>query len=269
MVSTSQRNPPAQSQPPVDERIVEPETREEMLHGERLWAAPANRAHAELHTRLAYLLQAHVADDYCAAIHLLTRTAHDCDFAFDACILAEAPDPVTGGRQLEELAFDICSKETLHIPTIKARELARRGVRRVFCLLIPDDEEEAPEELRQRAERNQMLAWSRATDGWEPMLDEAALEDRCFVHPLPVPALLGITASDDAVAEALRARRDRSLAAARAEGRAESLLMLLEGRGLSVSSEARQRILACTDLKQLDRWIRRAVSASTLEDLWD
>jgi hypothetical protein len=38
---------------------------------------------------------------------------------------------VSGQRQLEEVAFEVCSEPSLEVPTFKARELVGRGVRRV------------------------------------------------------------------------------------------------------------------------------------------
>ena len=54
----------------------------------------------------------------------------------------------------------------------------------------------------------------------------------------------------------------------RAEGRAEALLAVLEARGLRASDEARARILACTDVAQLDAWIRKAISVSSVNELF-
>ncbi|WP_329097738.1 hypothetical protein OG979_19735 [Actinomadura citrea] len=62
----------------------------------------------------------------------------------------------------------------------------------------------------------------------------------------------------------------------RAEGRAEgevegevkALLLLLEARGLDVPEDVRSRVQGCTDLEQIERWIQRAVSADTAEDLF-
>jgi hypothetical protein len=50
---------------------------------------------------------------------------------------------------------------------------------------------------------------------------------------------------------------------ARAEGEARAILEVLAARGLGVPEEVRQRILACTDLATLTRWVRRAVTAAT------
>jgi hypothetical protein len=52
-----------------------------------------------------------------------------------------------------------------------------------------------------------------------------------------------------------------------AEGKAESLLTILSVRGLEVTHEARERILACQELEQLDEWTRRAVVAETVADV--
>ena len=37
--------------------------------------------------------------------------------------------------------------------------------------------------------------------------------------------------------------------------------------GVSVPATVREQILACTDLAQLDTWLRRAVTATTAEDV--
>jgi predicted transposase/invertase (TIGR01784 family) len=50
-------------------------------------------------------------------------------------------------------------------------------------------------------------------------------------------------------------------------GRIAALLAVLMARGLSVSAEARARIEACKDVITLDRWIARAVTAASIEDV--
>jgi hypothetical protein len=52
----------------------------------------------------------------------------------------------------------------------------------------------------------------------------------------------------------------------RLEGKVESLLGVLVGRGLAPSEAQRQRILGCRDLATLDRWLQRAVSATSVDD---
>jgi hypothetical protein len=52
-----------------------------------------------------------------------------------------------------------------------------------------------------------------------------------------------------------------------AKGRAEAVLVVLEARGIRMSAEARARILACVDVDQLDTWVRRAVTVSSVDEL--
>ncbi|NUT41929.1 MAG: Yae1 family protein [Thermoactinospora sp.] len=53
----------------------------------------------------------------------------------------------------------------------------------------------------------------------------------------------------------------------RVEGKVGALLITLEARGLTVSSEQRARIEDCTDLSQLDQWIRRALTGATTAEI--
>ncbi|MGA4802100.1 hypothetical protein [Streptomyces lavendulocolor] len=53
----------------------------------------------------------------------------------------------------------------------------------------------------------------------------------------------------------------------RAEGRADALLIVLEQRGVAVPDEARDRITRCGDPEQLRRWLARAVTAASVEDV--
>jgi flagellar biosynthesis/type III secretory pathway protein FliH len=52
-----------------------------------------------------------------------------------------------------------------------------------------------------------------------------------------------------------------------AEGQARSLLRILASRHIDVDERTRQRILACTDLVTLDRWLDRALNATSLSEL--
>ena len=54
----------------------------------------------------------------------------------------------------------------------------------------------------------------------------------------------------------------------RAEGEARAVLAVLDARGVKVPPDAQQTIMACADLDQLDIWVRRAVTAETVDDLF-
>ncbi|MDQ3990292.1 MAG: hypothetical protein M3291_14080 [Actinomycetota bacterium] len=63
----------------------------------------------------------------------------------------------------------------------------------------------------------------------------------------------------------------RHIAQGRAEGeargRAAAVLAVLEARGVEVPGEARARVASCTDLDQLDAWVRRAATVDSVRDL--
>lgn len=254
--------------PAIDDRLAPPETRLEYLDGIEVFAAPADPPHATLHAKLAYLLEAHAAKGYVTAVDMLTRTDETTDFAPDASVYPAALDRRTGGRRLEELAFELSDKQALSVATKKARALVKRGVRRVFCL---------------RVGPGRLLEWSRETDAWQPLANEASIDDRCLVRPLSVRALIDAAAGDEAVVAALKVRRVPALEAlvaegqtqARAEGHAEghaegeakglraAAMALCKVLGITLGSKRRARLEAmglaeletlCTALTQHRSW---------------
>jgi hypothetical protein len=54
-----------------------------------------------------------------------------------------------------------------------------------------------------------------------------------------------------------------------ARGEAKAVLAILDARGIAVPDDVRARIAGCTDLDQLDVWIRRAATAHKIQDLDD
>src|SRR5687767_7504511 len=99
--------------PAVDERLVMPETRHEVVDGQVVYVSPADQEHASRHSKVNALLEAFVAPGYDVASDMLTRTSLLGDMAPDASIYPVAPDPETGGRQLEELAFEVVATERI------------------------------------------------------------------------------------------------------------------------------------------------------------
>ncbi len=53
-----------------------------------------------------------------------------------------------------------------------------------------------------------------------------------------------------------------------AKGEARAVLGVLDARGVDVPADARIRITECRDLDQLDIWVRRAVTANSIQDLF-
>ena len=243
--------------PAIDDRLVEPEiTRDEIIGGRRVVASPAKEPHATQHTELDYVVRAHVAPGYRVAADLLTRHDKESDFATDVCVFKAGTDPESGGRHLEEIAFELVSEQNERLATEKAVRMCRRGVRRIFTVWVKEQ---------------RVCEWSPDKQSWKALEAGAHIEDPCLVAPLALAALLDAAAADHAVVEALAAKGDPTIrqreavaeARGKAAAKADAILEVLEARGVTIGETQRQEILRCQDLDRLDRWLRRASVASS------
>jgi hypothetical protein len=196
----------AEPRPYLDERLVEPETREEMVRGQRVFAAPAKPEHADRHSELDYVVRAHVAHGYRSSSDLLTRAQLQSDFATDACVRRDGIDPRTGFRYLEELAFEVVNEQSLRAMTTRAEDLTQCGVRRIFAILV---------------KKGDVLEWSPAESRWRLVEHDEEIEDPTLIRPLRARALLDAAEADDAVAHALKAKNNPVIVETRAEGHSE------------------------------------------------
>jgi Putative restriction endonuclease len=243
--------------PAIDERLVAPDTRYEIYDGELVYVPPADPPHGTRHVQIAALVEIHAGPEFEVAADMLTRTSKIDDIAPDVSVYPEAPDPGAGGRQLEQLAFEIVSTESLGRAGRKAAKLSGRGVRRVFAIDV---------------EQSRALEWSVALGAWCELDAAGHIDDPALAVPLPVDSMIHAARADDAVARALLAKRNPVLevvrASDRAEGRAEALIAILAARGLSLDHAVRARILGERDLARLDRWIARALAGATTGELF-
>jgi len=60
----------------------------------------------------------------------------------------------------------------------------------------------------------------------------------------------------------------RGMQQGKVEGEADAILRVLDARGLTVTAAQRTRILGCTDLQQLQEWITRAATATTVAGIF-
>jgi hypothetical protein len=67
--------------------------------------------------------------------------------------------------------------------------------------------------------------------------------------------------------EGHRRSYDRGKAEGEAKGKAEALMMILKRRGKTITDEQQQHILACTDVAIVDRWLDRALSVTSIDEL--
>jgi hypothetical protein len=89
---------------------------------------------------------------------------------------------------------------------------------------------------------------------------------------LPAPARVRWEAFMTTAVEQYHSELFRKLAAqhevrGEARGEARAVLAVLKARGVPVPEEIREQIVACTDVAQLDTWLHRAVTASTIDDV--
>jgi len=188
---------------------------------------------------------------------MLTRTSATSDFAPDASVFPRAADPKTGGRQLEEVSFEIETKGRLGkqaVVTRKARALVGRGVRRVFAIDL---------------KRSRVLEWSSQTNAWTLLRDDAVIDDRVFVTPLPIADLVSDAATDDAVVRALVAKKNRVIAEERARTIAESVVEVLRARGFDVDRATATAIRATIDVRAAKRMLASAATCCRVSAVLD
>lgn len=286
--------------PPIDERLALPEAGYEIIDGVVTFVVPADPPHGESHQTISVLVSAHVHTDFKVALDLLTRTSKIDDIAPDVSVYPRAPDPKTGGRSLEHLAFQVVSTESLARASTKAKKLAGRGVRRVFAIDI---------------KRNRALEWSRELDTWGVLDSDGYIEDAALAVRLSVHALLNAANTDDDVARALVVKQNPVIEAAnarshaegfaegiaegkaegiaegKAEGKAEGIaegitkgkaegmaegitrgkteavIALLSERGFTLSDQERRQILSERDQKRIDGWLWRARTCASVAEL--
>jgi hypothetical protein len=241
--------------PRVDDHLVRPETREEMVRGTRVLAVPAHPPHAERQTKLDVVIDTHVAPGYVAATDLLTRVGPRSDFATDLCVRKVGIDPDTGARYLEELAFEIVSEQSRRSIMIRAEDLCARGVRRLIAIFV---------------KTSTIEEWNRDTQRFEPLDLDGELVDPTLTRPLALRALLDGAKGYDETARALDLKGVPYLAQLRREaelrGEQKLLIRQLEHRFGPLSDADRIR-LAQADAAQLERWSERVLDAATLDDV--
>lgn len=128
------------------------------------------------------------------ATDMITRASEEDDFAPDISIYPAARDPHTGGRQLEALAFEVVSQQSMTAPTRKAITLTQRGVRRVFAIKI-------------RKRSRTLLEFEPHGATWLTLVPNTSISDPTLAIPIPVEDLLDAAQADAAVARALLARQ--------------------------------------------------------------
>lgn len=63
--------------------------------------------------------------------------------------------------------------------------------------------------------------------------------------------------------------REEGRAEGRVRGEAAALLMILQGRGIPVTSKICERVMSCTDADEIEGWLLRAAHANTADEVFD
>ncbi len=240
---------PAIRLPGVDDRLARPETREEYIDNVRHEVMAGEPEHADPQAQLAYVVRACVAEGWIASTELLTRADRGSDFATDVCVRRKGKDPRTGQRYVEELSFEVANTQTLNDLEGRAKKLVRRGVRRVFAVMVRE------KEIRE---------WRRG--GWKVRSLRSEISDRALHKPLRVRGILDAAEADRLVVEALMAKGEPYLmkliekreAKGREEGREETLRRSIKDLcgALEIEGSAERAVAA------------EAMSGPELEALW-
>jgi Uma2 family endonuclease len=253
--------PHAGSFPAVDDHLVPPGAHYEIWDGEIIEVPAAEEPHAERHSKVSALIEAHAGAAFNVASEMLTRTSQAREFAPDVSVYPMARDPITGGRQLQHLAFEVVSTVPLSTTGARAAELMRRGVRRVFAIDVG---------------RARVMEWSAELGTWGMLQAGTHIADRALAVPLPIDELVRAGKADDAIARALIGKgnpviaeiRAQERAAGKQDGQRDAILHVLEVRGVELTGPARARILGERDPDRLRDWLGRAARCSSAAELF-
>jgi hypothetical protein len=197
------------------------------------------------------------------------RARHECPFA----VVVVTPDPATARWAARPIELGNGLRYRVHvigpegIPVVTEAERARRAPHLAMLSVMAHGEgdvetavaiaraavaaiEELPEDQR--------LVYSAIV---ESALGEAA---RKAFEMLPETQRFLSESQRRSFAEG----REKGKAEGEAKGKAEAVLQILVRRALSVTEGERQRILGCGDLDMLTRWLDRALTITTIDELF-
>jgi hypothetical protein len=224
--------------PYVDDRLVEPETREELVRGRP--RSPGQARARGPSQPLRRVIGSHATKGFIASADLLTHAGPSSDFATDVCVRRDGTDPRTGDCYLEELAFEVVHTQSRRSMTARAKDLTKCGVRRVFAFFVKTGE---------------VCEWSPRKRRWLPLDLDGTISDPVLVRPIPVRALLDAAVADDAVVDPLDAKgnprlveiREASYTEGRAKGRLEAIETARELLDIPLGPVERTQLAAFDD----------------------
>ena len=247
--------------PRLDDRLVTPEGREEVINGHRVYEPPATPEHGDLHLCINAVIATNLKPGYVGSTDMLTRSAAKHDFASDTSVRREGINPLTRERYLEELVIEVVNTQGDKGITDKAVAMTERGVRRVLGVFVRDE-----------------LVCEWRGGAWADLPLDSMIEDVALAAPLKVRALLDKAAMGEAAVQGLIARKEPAMLRALTESeqrgekngelraRRATFRTVAGARGFSLSAAQEARVEACDDAGLLDGWIRRVVTAESVDE---
>jgi hypothetical protein len=191
----------------------------------------------------------------------------------DTALMVLCPDPKIARRYRALLEFDGLSLSLRpfiftpnDVPLVVDADLARaKPALAAFAALCHGDRAEVDAAFPALAEALRSLGRSTAISYYDVVLTGLPVATRTRWEAFMT------TTVGEFHSELLRDVAARGAKIGKAEGKAEgesrAVLTVLEARGVAVPADIRDKILASTDLAQLDTWLRRAGTATTIDDV--
>lgn len=194
----------------------------------------------------------------------------EAELTVNAALVVYCPDPAIARRYRNMFEFEGLSLPLRpfiftpnDVPLVIDVELARaKPALAVFSAICHAAERDVDAVFPALAEALRALGPKRAISYYDIVLAGLPQAPRARWE-----AYMSTTVGSEFRSELLREVDAHGEARGEARGEGRAVLTVLEARGVAVPEAVRERILACTDLAQLDVWLRRAVTASAAEEV--
>ncbi len=247
--------------PHVDEYTIEPNTYTERWEGQIVHVMPSNPPHAIRNADLPGVLKNALSPGYIGAVDMLTRVEERTEIAPDYCIFRAAKTP-DGHYEICDIAFEVLDTQTRANVLKRAKKFVARGCRRVFLVDVNS---------------STVAEYDSTRDAWDNLANDHVIHDPVFATGIAVFQLFEAGSAIAVALAAAAARKDPEFVALTAQLREEGARMaalqttrtiLLQVLHSKFAYASDPRVTDCTDLQQLNAWLARALSASTMDEVW-
>ncbi len=187
------------------------------------------------------------------------------------------PSPIELTFAVDDLDKSVLGEQVTRDQLLRDRGLAQAEMARTLLWLYCHPEAGTGERAASLGLLLEFIAEAWGPDAIRPLLTYLI---SAFGSDTPIRAILVeslnpetrhlyTTIREELIAEGVLKGKAEGKAEGRAEGKAELLAQLLDTRGLALTDELRTRVMGCKDEALLQRWFGRAVTATTLTEVFD